>query len=315
MNRLLITGGTGSLGSSLVKRCLSEHIFDQIVVFSRDELKQWEMQEQGLTDKRLRYFLGDIRDMDRLKRAFEGVTHVIHAAALKQLPRGEQEPNEFIKTNILGTSNVVNTALDFNINSIVFVSTDKAAAPVNLYGGTKLVAERLVGSMDSIKGNRKTRFNSVRYGNVWGSRGSVARLFKKLVSEGAKELPVTHPDMTRFNITLPAAMDLVLEVLLSDYSGRTIVPDLPAYTVKDLVKAFGCSIKNIGIRKGEKMHECMYTQEESYITHIYKGNYHIDFNHDLKPTPLSIVAEGVPYCSNNAELLKVPEIKELIKQL
>jgi len=273
---ILITGGTGSFGKALTKRILDKYNPQSLRIYSRDELKQWEMSNLFLSHRqynKLRFFIGDVRDKDRVRRAFENVDYVIHAAALKQIPTAEYNPMECIKTNIIGTQNVIDAALDSNIQKVVSLSSDKAVAPVNLYGATKLCSEKLVIAANNIKGSRHIVFSVVRYGNVMGSRGSVIPFFLKQKEKGI--ITVTHPEMTRFNITLDEAVDLVLFALQNAFGGEVFVPQIPSYKIVDLAKAIApkCKIKIIGIRPGEKLHEEMITESDSYNTIKVKKYY------------------------------------------
>ena len=266
---LLITGGTGSLGRALVKEILCRFPdIKRLVIFSRDELKQFDMAQEfsQKTYPCMRYFLGDIRDINRLRRAFEDVDYVIHAAALKQVPAAEYNPTEFIKTNILGSENVIEACFDNNVKALVALSTDKAAAPINLYGSTKLVSDKLFVAANGYKGSRDLTFSVVRYGNVMGSRGSVVPFFINKRHEG--ELPITDPRMTRFNISLRDGVEMVLWALENSKGGEIFVPKIPSYLITDLAKAISPSAKllNVGIRPGEKIHEEMITVSDSLNT-------------------------------------------------
>jgi len=273
---ILITGGTGSLGRALTKRILDKYNPQSLRIYSRDELKQWEMSNLFLSHRRykkLRFFIGDVRDKDRTRRAFENVDYVIHAAALKQIPTAEYNPMECIKTNIIGTQNVIDAALDCNVKKVIALSSDKATAPVNLYGATKLCSEKLITAANNVRGTRNIIFSTVRYGNVMGSRGSVIPFFLKQKDTGV--IPITHPEMTRFNITLDEAVDLVLFALQNASGGEIFVPQIPSYKIVDLAKAIApkCKLKIIGIRPGEKMHEEMITESDSYNTIKIKKYY------------------------------------------
>ncbi len=259
---VLITGGTGSFGKAFTAAVLQKPI-SKLIVLSRDELKQWEMAQSHFGDNRLRFFLGDVRDAARLERAFEGVDIVVHAAALKQVPAAEYNPFEFIKTNILGADNVINAALKTGVQNVVALSTDKAAAPINLYGATKLCSDKLFVSANNIRGNRKIRFSVVRYGNVMGSRGSVIPFFLERKKTGI--LPITDPRMTRFNITLDQGVALVLHALENSLAGEIFVPKIPSYRITDVAEAIGpaCEKPIVGIRPGEKIHEEMITHGDS----------------------------------------------------
>jgi len=252
---ILITGGTGSFGKCCIKSILERYQPKRLIVFSRDELKQYEMQQE-FNAPCMRYFLGDVRDVERLKQAMRGVNFVIHAAALKQVPAAEYNPMECVKTNINGAENVIKAALDTGVEKVIALSTDKAANPINLYGATKLVSDKLFVAANNIAGGHDTRFAVVRYGNVLGSRGSVVPFFRKLVAEGAAEMPVTDLRMTRFWITLPQGVEFVLQSFRRMHGGEIFVPKIPSSLISDLARAIGpeLPIKEIGIRPGEKLH-------------------------------------------------------------
>ncbi|UQB42702.1 UDP-N-acetylglucosamine 4,6-dehydratase (inverting) [Thiomicrospira microaerophila] len=264
---ILITGGTGSFGKKYTQTLLSRYKPKKIIIFSRDELKQFEMQ-QVFNDPCMRYFIGDVRDKYRLEEAMEGVDYVIHAAALKQVPAAEYNPMECIKTNINGAENVIRAAIKNRVARIIALSTDKAANPINLYGATKLASDKLFVAANNIAGGKDTRFSVVRYGNVIGSRGSVVPFFKKLLAQGATELPITHPDMTRFMITLQQGVDFVLKNFERMQGGEIFVPKIPSMNMVELAKAMAPEIpqKIIGIRPGEKMHEIMCPADDSHLT-------------------------------------------------
>ena len=272
---ILITGGTGSFGKAFVKTVLERCPgIKRLVIYSRDELKQFEMSQQ-FTEAHypaLRYFIGDVRDADRLRRALEGIDTVIHAAALKQVPTAEYNPFEFIKTNVLGAQNVVEACLDTGVKRVVALSTDKAAAPINLYGATKLCSDKLFTAANNIKGPRDLFFSVVRYGNVMGSRGSVIPFFLERRKTGV--LPITDPAMTRFNISLQEGVDMVLWTLENAKGGEIFVPKIPSYHITDVAKAIGpeCEYPIVGIRPGEKIHEEMITSSDSFNT-VDLGNY------------------------------------------
>ena len=267
--RILVTGGTGSFGHKFVKVIL-ERFPDvkRLVVFSRDELKQYEMAQRFPISKypAMRYFIGDVRDGDRVKRACEGIDVIVHAAALKHVPIAEYNPIECINTNVLGAQNVVNAALDCGVQRVVALSTDKAAAPINLYGATKLCSDKLFIAANNMRGKRDLRFSVVRYGNVLGSRGSVVPLFMERRKSGS--LPITHDQMTRFNITLDEGVDLVLHAIDASWGGEVFVPKIPSYRILDLAKAVGprCDLETVGMRPGEKLHEEMITETDSFCT-------------------------------------------------
>lgn len=263
---LLVTGGTGSFGNRFIKTVLHKYQVKKIIVFSRDELKQYEMQ-QNLPDKdkRVRYFIGDVRDKDRLNLALRGVDIVIHAAAIKQVPAAEYNPMECIKTNINGAENVIECALNNNVDKVIALSTDKAANPINLYGATKLCSDKIFTAANNLSGDRRTRFAVVRYGNVSGSRGSVVPFFKKLKDQKAAFIPITHFAMTRFWITLDQGVAFVLKSLVRMHGGETFVPKIPSITITQLADVIAPDIpkKETGIRPGEKLHEVMCPRDDS----------------------------------------------------
>jgi len=322
---ILVTGGTGSFGKKFVQTVLERWPdIKRLVVFSRDELKQFEMSQQFPKSKYngIRYFIGDIRDAERFKRACEGIEIIVHAAALKQVPAAEYNPMEFIKTNIMGAENVVNAALDSGVKRIVALSTDKAASPINLYGATKLCSDKLFISANNIKGKRDIRFSVVRYGNVMGSRGSVIPFFMEFKKNGY--LPITHPEMTRFNITLDEGVNLVLLALEKAIGGEIFVPKIPSYRILDVAEAIAPGIEKrvVGIRPGEKIHEEMITEHDSYST-IDAGDYYIILpvlpEHELQTyleTHKAVkVPKGFKYNSGtNSEWLSIEQIRQLIKQ-
>ncbi len=260
---VLITGGTGSFGRKFARVMLDEYHPQRLIIFSRDELKQHEMRMGGFDDPSLRYFIGDVRDVDRLRRAFRGVDVVVHAAALKQVPACEYNPIEAVMTNVTGARNVIDAALDCDVKKVLAMSTDKATAPVNLYGATKLVAEKLFVQANSYGGAHGTLFACVRYGNVVGSRGSVIPLFKQQSASG--RLTITDPRMTRFWITLEQGVHFVIESIEMMHGGEVFIPKLPSMNIMDLVKAIApeCDVDVIGIRPGEKLHESMISEDES----------------------------------------------------
>jgi UDP-N-acetylglucosamine 4,6-dehydratase len=264
---ILITGGTGSFGRQYVKTLLTRYRPRRLVVYSRDELKQFEM-EQEFHQECMRYFIGDVRDRERLIQAMNGIDYVIHAAALKQVPAAEYNPMECIKTNIHGAENVIHAALVNNVDKVIALSTDKAASPINLYGATKLVSDKLFVAANNFAGTHRTRFAAVRYGNVVGSRGSVVPFFRKLINEGRDHLPITDVRMTRFWITLQQGVDFVLKNFERMYGGEIFVPKIPSVTVVDLAKAMAPQLphKIVGIRPGEKLHEVMCPSDDSHLT-------------------------------------------------
>jgi UDP-N-acetylglucosamine 4,6-dehydratase len=271
---VLITGGTGSFGRQYVKTILERYNPKRIVVYSRDELKQFEMEQEYPQDC-MRYFIGDVRDRDRLIQAMNGVDVVIHAAALKQVPAAEYNPMECIKTNIHGAENVIQAALANNVENVIALSTDKAANPINLYGATKLVSDKLFVAANNFAGTNRTRFAAVRYGNVVGSRGSVVPFFRKKIQSGAEFLPITDSGMTRFWITLQQGVDFVLKNLLRMHGGEIFVPKIPSVKVVDLATAMAPDLpqKIVGIRPGEKLHEVMCPADDSHLTLEFDDHY------------------------------------------
>ena len=321
---ILITGGTGSLGHALVAEILQRFpAIQRLVIFSRDELKQYEM-AQKFSDQQypaLRYFIGDVRDRSRLKRALEGIDTVIHAAALKHVPAAEYNPMEFIHTNVLGAENLIEACMDTGVKRVVALSTDKAAAPINLYGATKLCSDKLFVAANNYIG-RDTVLSVVRYGNVMGSRGSVIPFFLKQAKEGV--LPITDPAMTRFNISLQEGVDMVLWALENALGGEIFVPKIPSYKITDMAEAIGPSCKKqiTGIRPGEKIHEEMITSSDSYNT-IDLGKYYAilntsggkSFESYAEMKSAKKVPAGFHYNSGeNPQFLTIPEIRGLIKK-
>lgn len=271
---ILITGGTGSFGKKYVKTLLMHYSPKRLIIFSRDELKQFEMQQE-YNHPCMRYFLGDVRDKDRLKQAMRGVDYVIHAAALKQVPAAEYNPTECIRTNIHGAENVIHAALENDVEKVIALSTDKAANPINLYGATKLASDKLFVAANNIAGGRKTLFSVVRYGNVVGSRGSVVPFFEKQIADGVDALPITDVRMTRFWISLQEGVDFVLKNFVRMQGGEIFVPKIPSIRIVDLAEAMapGMAIKEIGIRPGEKLHEIMCPADDSHLTIEYPDHY------------------------------------------
>jgi UDP-N-acetylglucosamine 4,6-dehydratase (inverting) len=319
---ILITGGTGSFGKCFLQTLLKKHEPSRLVVFSRDELKQFEMAQQfsPAENPGLRYFIGDVRDADRLKRAMEGIDIVIHAAALKQVPAAEYNPFECIKTNVLGAQNVIEASLQSGVKDVVALSTDKAAAPINLYGATKLCSDKLFTAANNIKGHRDIKFSVVRYGNVMGSRGSVIPFFLEKKKSGV--LPITDLEMTRFNISLQEGVDMVLWALEHAQGGEIFVPKIPSYRITDLAEAIGpdCERPVIGIRPGEKVHEEMITASDSFNT-VDLGRYFAILpsagDHSVesycKAHGGSSVPQGFAYNSGtNPDFLTVKQLRELI---
>ncbi len=271
--KILITGGTGSFGQKFTEIVLREHAPDRVIIFSRDELKQYEMQQKFALNQNLRFFLGDVRDKERLYRAFKEVDIVIHAAALKQIPAAEYNPFEAIKTNVIGAQNIIEAAIDCGVKKIIALSTDKAANPINLYGATKLCSDKLFVAGNSYTGSQDTSFSVVRYGNVVGSRGSVIPYFLEQRING--KLPITDPRMTRFWITLEQGVNFVLKSLERMSRGEIFVPKLPSMKVIDLARALApeCEHKIVGIRPGEKLHEVMITEEDTHRTYEFDDHY------------------------------------------
>ncbi|MDA8105328.1 MAG: UDP-N-acetylglucosamine 4,6-dehydratase (inverting) [Nitrospiraceae bacterium] len=266
---ILITGGTGSFGKKFSQMLFSDFSPKKLIIFSRDEFKQFEMSKTFSPEKYpIRFFLGDIRDKDRLTRAFDGVDYVIHAAALKQVPALEYNPLEAVKTNIIGAGNIVDVAIDRNVKKVIALSTDKAVTPVNLYGATKLAMEKIFIAANAYAGAHQTRFSMVRYGNVIGSRGSVIPYFLQLLANGAKELPVTDMRMTRFWLTLSEGVALVSQALADSVGGEIFIPKIPSMRIRDLVEALcpDCAVRVVGIRPGEKLHETLIAKDEARTT-------------------------------------------------
>lgn len=271
---VLITGGTGSFGRKYVKTILARYQPSRVVIFSRDELKQYEMQQE-FNSPEMRYFIGDVRDKERVRQAMRGIDYVIHAAALKQVPAAEYNPMECIKTNIHGAENVILAAIDNEVEKVIALSTDKAANPINLYGATKLASDKLFVAANNMAGGHRTKFSVVRYGNVVGSRGSVVPFFKSLVEKGADSLPITDAEMTRFWITLQQGVDFVLRNFERMQGGEIFVPKIPSIRIVDLASALGPQIKQtiIGIRPGEKVHEIMCPSDDSHLTIEFDDHY------------------------------------------
>ncbi len=321
---ILITGGTGSFGKKYTKILLEKYRPNKIIIYSRDELKQYEM-SQTYNDKCMRYFIGDVRDKERLKKALYGVDYVIHAAALKHVPIAEYNPMECIKTNIHGAGNVIDAALEEGVKKVIALSTDKAANPINLYGATKLASDKLFIAANNIKGARRTVFGVVRYGNVVGSRGSVVPFFKKLIKEGAKELPITDERMTRFWITLREGVEFVLKNFERMQGGEIFIPKIPSMKIIDLAKALAPNlpIKIIGIRPGEKLHEVMVPKDDSHLTWEFRDHFVIeptiqftqkaDFSTNLLGEKGKKVELGFEYSSDKND--KWLDKKELLKMI
>ena len=324
-SRLLITGATGSFGKAFIDRVLNQFPdIQRVVVYSRDELKQWELQQLFPECKypKLRFFLGDVRDQDRLRRALEGIDTVVHAAALKQVPAAEYNPMEFVKTNVLGAENMIQACLDTSVKRVVALSTDKAAAPINLYGATKLCSDKLFIAANNIKGARDIRFSVVRYGNVMGSRGSVIPFFLEKAKTGI--LPITDPSMTRFNISLREGVEMVMWSLENALGGELFVPKIPSYRIMDVAEAIGpsCEKPITGIRPGEKIHEEMITASDSFTT-IDLGAYYAILPSDGRVLKLyqqagisiTAVPRGFAYNSgSNPDFLSVEQLRALITE-
>jgi UDP-N-acetylglucosamine 4,6-dehydratase len=324
---ILITGGTGSFGKKYTETILKRYKPKKLIIFSRDELKQYEM-AQEFTDRVMRFFIGDVRDLDRLKMAMNGIDYVIHAAALKHVPIAEYNPMEAVKTNIHGAENVIQAAIYNNVKKVIALSTDKAANPVNLYGATKLASDKLFVAGNNLVGTKQTRFAVVRYGNVVGSRGSVVPFFQKILSEGVTELPITDENMTRFLITLQDGVDFVLKNFERMQGGEIFVPKLPSMKITELAKAMAPDLnqKIIGIRPGEKLHEVMCPADDSHLTLEFHDHFviqpTIDFYSSItnyatnpigeegKPVP-----QGFDYNSgNNREWLTHENFLDMVKR-
>ena len=320
---ILITGGTGSFGKQYIKTILEHYQPKRLIVFSRDELKQFEM-EQTFNHECMRYFIGDVRDLERLQQAMNDVDYVIHAAAMKQVPAAEYNPTECLKTNIHGAENVIRAAIDNNVDKVIALSTDKAANPINLYGASKLASDKLFVAANNMTGGRQTTFAVVRYGNVVGSRGSVVPFFKQLIESGADSLPITHGEMTRFWITLQQGVDFVLKNFKRMQGGEIFVPKIPSARVIDLATAMAPDLqqKIIGIRPGEKIHEIMCPADDSHLTMEFEDHFvikpTIKFHHaDMDYTKNALneeshpVEQGFTYDSgSNPEYLSIDEIRE-----
>lgn len=322
---VLVTGGTGSFGNAFTRYVLENYNPRKIIIYSRDEYKQFVMRNNFKDyDEKIRYFIGDVRDEARLKRALNGVDYIVHAAALKQVPACEYNPMEAVKTNIDGAMNVVNAALDSGVEKVVALSTDKAVNPVNLYGGTKLVSDKLFVAANAYRGQSGTTFSVVRYGNVAGSRGSVIPFFHKLIESGATELPITDFRMTRFWISLKEGIELVIKALAEAEGGETFISKIPSFKVTDLATAMAPELEQIevGIREGEKLHECMVPAADSMTTYEYDKNF-IIYPHmewcDLSRIDLKggkKVESGFVYDSGtNTEWLSVDELRKLVSEM
>jgi len=321
---IMITGGTGSFGKKFIKTVLKNYNPEKIIVYSRDELKQFEMQQIWPDGGQMRYFIGDVRDYSRLKRAMEGVDIVVHAAALKQVPAAEYNPFEAVKTNVIGGQNVIDAAIAQQVRRVIALSTDKAAAPINLYGATKLTSDKLFIAANNYKGKNDIKLSVVRYGNVMGSRGSVIPFFMKQKETGV--LPITDERMTRFNITLQEGVDFVLQCLDKMWGGELFVPKIPSYRIMDIAKAIApdCKHKFVGIRPGEKLHEEMITKTDA-LNSIEFENYYViipstqlwaidEFRKKSNTSIGEMCTYGFSYNSGtNEDFLSVKELEDLIK--
>lgn len=324
---VLITGGTGSFGQMFSKIILEKYPnIKKVIIYSRDEYKQFLMQNMPEFDShkdKMRYFIGDVKDKERLLRAFEGVDYVVHAAALKQVPSCEYNPFEAIKTNVIGAQNVIDAALDRGVKRIVALSTDKACAPMNLYGATKLCSDKLFIASNSYVGTKDIKFAVVRYGNVAGSRGSVIPLFQKLVAEGAKELPITDMKMTRFWLRLESAVEMVINAFENMQGGELYVKKIPSMRMSDLAKAIApdLKIKEIGIRPGEKIHEQMITKEDARKTLEFDDYYiilpEINFENIIHkyPNGKPVAVDFEYHSGNNDKWLSVDDMRKLIEEM
>ena len=320
---ILITGGTGSFGRKMTETLLTRHAPRRLVVFSRDEFKQVEM-ERGLPTRKhpaLRYFIGDVRDRDRLRMAMRGIDIVVHAAALKHVPTAEYNPIECIHTNVLGAENVIQAAIDTGVDKVIALSTDKAANPINLYGASKLAADKLFIAGNALSGAGGSRFSVVRYGNVVGSRGSVIPFFRRLVAEGATELPITDPRMSRFWITLRQGIHFVLSCLSMMVGGEIFVPKIPSMRLVDLAQCLAPDLphRTIGIRPGEKLHEVMITEDDGRMTREFHDRFVIEPSFGLANRSVALsdaepVPEGFRYASDtNEEWLDADRMRRLIE--
>ncbi len=320
---ILVTGGTGSFGKKFISTLLERYSPRRIVVFSRDELKQFEM-AQEFTSPAMRFFIGDVRDRERLVQAMRGIDFVVHAAALKQVPAAEYNPTECIKTNISGAENVIHAAIENKVKRVIALSTDKAANPINLYGATKLVSDKLFVAANNVVGSQNTRFAVVRYGNVVGSRGSVVPFFKKLIDSGATELPITDPRMTRFWITLEQGVDFVLRNFQRMHGGEIFVPRIPSVRILDLAASMAPHLPTriVGIRPGEKLHEIMCPRDDSHLTLQFDDHFvirpaitfafSVDYSRNILGESGTQVESGFEYSSeNNSHFLSVEELRQL----
>ena len=318
---ILITGGTGSFGHAFIPMTLEKYNPRKIVIFSRDEMKQWEMAKLFKDDDRVRFLIGDVRDKDRLYRALDGIDYVVHAAATKIVPTAEYDPFECVKTNVIGAMNLIDACIDKNVKKVVALSTDKASSPANLYGATKLTSDRLFVSGNAYSGSHKTRFSNVRYGNVMGSRGSVIPFFMSISESGV--LPITDNRMTRFMISLEEGVELVWHAFKDMQGGEIYVKKIPSMKVTDVALAVNKNAKQeeIGIRPGEKLHEQMIGPEDALYTYEYPGHFKIlpsinNWSSDPKRIGKGVkVASDFMYCSdNNKEWMKISELKDWIEE-
>ena len=324
---ILITGGTGSFGKKFLEMILDRYNPHRIIIYSRDEYKQSVMKAEYSKKydmSKVRFFIGDVRDKDRLYRAFDHVDYVIHAAAMKQVPICEYNPFEAIKTNIHGAQNVIDAAIDRGVKKVVALSTDKAVNPINLYGGTKLVSDKLFITANAYSKISKTKFSVVRYGNVAGSRGSIIPIFKNIIDNGGNELPITDMRMTRFWITLEQGVELVFKALAESEGGETYISKIPSFHISDLAEAMlpGCKIKEIGIREGEKLHEVMVTKDDCRSTYEFDKHYiiypHFEWWDESRNDRSGgkLVEDGFEYSSaNNSQWLSVEQIREQLKKI
>jgi len=289
---ILITGGTGSFGKHFVRTILKLYKPNKVIIYSRDELKQFEM-AQNFNDSCMRYFIGDVRDLPRLKKAMSGVDYVVHAAALKHVPIAEYNPMECIKTNVIGAQNIIDACLESSVTHVIALSTDKAASPANLYGASKLVSDKLFVAANNLSGGHDIKFSVVRYGNVLASRGSVIPFFKKLIAESATSLPITEPNMTRFWITLQEGVDFVLKNFQRMQGGEIFVPKIPSMKMTDMAKAIAPDLPQeiIGIRPGEKLHEVMCPKDDSHLT--------LEFSDHFVIKPSITFSSPIDYTKNN----------------
>ncbi len=320
---ILITGGTGSFGNAFTTYVLEHYSPKKIIIYSRDEYKQFLMADKYKKYQgRLRFFLGDVREKDRLRRAFDSVDYVIHAAALKQVPACEYNPMEAVRTNINGAMNIVDAALDCGVRRVVALSTDKAVNPVNLYGGTKLVSDKLFIAANAYAGIKDVCFSIVRYGNVAGSRGSVIPFFQNIVANGGKELPITDYRMTRFWISLEQGVELVIKALQEARGGETFISKIPSFRITDLAQAIlpGCGMPEVGIREGEKLHEIMVTREDSAMTYEYEKHFIIYPHYSwwdskrILPGGTKVSDEFEYNSGTNADWLDVSQLKQMLEE-